>query len=110
MPPSPSAKARILLAEDVNVIALTLSRVLEKAGYEVAVARDGEECLRMALESIPDLILLDIMMPKLNGIEVLKAIRLDPSTRDIGVLICSAKDFKTERDAAAELGALDYLQ
>lgn len=110
MSDSPSVKARILLAEDVNVIALTLSRVLEKAGYQVEIARDGEECLRKALESRPELILLDIMMPKMNGVEVLKALRLDPRTRDIGVLICSAKDFKTERDVAAGLGALDYLQ
>ncbi len=104
-----SPKASILIAEDVNVIALVMTRALEKAGYKVDVARDGEECLRKALETAPDLVLLDIMMPKLNGIEVLKAVRADPRTRDLAVIMCSAKDFKTERDAAAQLGALDYF-
>jgi CheY-like chemotaxis protein/phosphoribosyl 1,2-cyclic phosphodiesterase len=102
-------RASILIAEDVNVIALILTRALEKAGYRVDVARDGEECLRKAQATVPDLVLLDIMMPKMNGIEVLKALRADPRTRDLAVVMCSAKDFKTERDAAAQLGALDYF-
>ena len=106
--PAP-VSARILIAEDVNVIALTMTHALEKAGYTVDVARDGEECLRKALEAAPDLILLDIMMPKMNGVEVLKALRADVRTRDVAVLMSSAKDFKTERDVAAQLGALDYL-
>ena len=106
---SDSPKASILIAEDVSVIALVMTRALEKAGYKVDVARDGEECLCKALETAPDLVLLDIMMPKLNGIEVLKALRANPCTRDIAVIMCSAKDFKTERDAAAQLGALDYF-
>lgn len=102
-------KARILIAEDVNIIALIMARALEKAGYKVDLAHDGEECLRKALEAVPDLILLDIMMPKMSGIEVLKALRADPRTRNVAVVMCTAKDFKTERDATAELGALDYF-
>jgi CheY-like chemotaxis protein/phosphoribosyl 1,2-cyclic phosphodiesterase len=109
MNPSSPTAPRILIAEDVNVIALTMTRALEKAGFTVDVARDGAECLRKAIETIPDLVVLDIMMPKMNGIEVLKALRTSPETHEISVLVSSAKDFKTERDVAARLGAVDYL-
>ncbi len=109
MNPPVFPKASILIAEDVNVIALIMTRALEKAGYKVDVARDGEECLRKALETAPDLVLLDIMMPKLNGIEVLKALRANPRTCDLAVVMCSAKDYKTERDATAQLGVIDYF-
>jgi CheY-like chemotaxis protein len=109
MPPPRPKQARILIAEDANIIALAMSYALEGAGFQVEVASDGEECLVKALETPPDLILLDIMMPRLNGIEALRLLRADERTRDVPVIICSAKDFKTERQAAAELGALDYL-
>lgn len=105
----PAARPRILIGEDVNVIALTMTHALEKAGFSVDIARDGEACLRKAIDTMPDLVVLDIMMPKLNGIEVLKALRTDPATHGMKVLVCSAKDFKTERDVAARLGAVDYL-
>ncbi|MCB1278077.1 response regulator [Prosthecobacter sp.] len=108
-PPVTSRKLRILLAEDVNVIAMSMAHALERAGYEVRVAHDGEECLRMALDDVPDLLLLDIMMPKLDGIEVLKQLRQDERTRNLAVVVCSAKDFKTERDVAAQLGAAGYF-
>jgi DNA-binding response OmpR family regulator len=104
-----SDKRRILLAEDVNVIALTMARALQKAGFEVEIARDGAECLRKAIEAPPDLVILDMMMPKMNGIEVLQGLRFARSTREIDVLVCSAKDFKAEREQAARLGAGDYL-
>ena len=104
-----SDKRRILLAEDVNVIALTMARALQKAGFEVDIARDGPECLRKAIEAPPDLVILDMMMPKMNGIEVLQGLRFARSTREVDVLVCSAKDFKAEREQAARLGAVDYL-
>lgn len=103
------AKGSILIGEDVNVIGLRMSQALQKAGYQVAVAADGEECLRQARENVPDLVMLDIMMPKMHGIDVLKAFRADPKTRDIGVMVCSAKNLRTERKEATALGALDYL-
>jgi DNA-binding response OmpR family regulator len=109
MNPDSSNKPRILLAEDVNVIALTMTRALQKAGFEVEIARDGAECLRKAIESVPDLVILDMMMPKMNGIEVLQGLRFAPSTRQVDVLVCSAKDFTAEREQAARLGAVDYL-
>jgi CheY-like chemotaxis protein len=109
MNPTTTDKPRVLLAEDVMVIAMTMTRALEKAGFEVQVARDGAECLRKALDSRPSLIVLDLMLPKMNGIEVLQALRNAPSTRDVNVLVCSAKDFPVERERAARLGAADYL-
>lgn len=105
----PAIKHRILIGEDVNVIALIMTRSLEKAGFQVDIARDGAECLHKAIDTLPDLVVLDIMMPKMTGIEVLKALRTDPVTHEIGVFMCSAKDFKADRDVAARLGAIDYL-
>lgn len=102
-------KPRILIAEDVNVIALTMTRALEKAGFAVEIARDGEECLSKAIASVPDLVVLDVMLPKMTGIEVLQALRSAKATEKVKVLMSSAKDFKTERDEAARLGAVDYL-
>jgi len=102
-------KGRILIGEDVGVVALKMRQALEKSGYQVEVAADGKACLEQALLTAPDLVMLDIMMPKLHGIDVLKALRADPRTRDIGVMVCSAKDFKTERDEAARLGVHEFL-
>ena len=104
-----SAKGRILIAEDVRVIAFKMAQALQKAGYEVDTAGDGEECLNKARQTLPDLVVLDIMMPKMHGIEVLKALRDEHRTARTGVIVCSAKDFKTEHDEAARLGVFDFL-
>ena len=104
-----SPKGRVLIGEDVRLIAFRMTKALEEAGYEVASAVDGEECLRKARANPPDLLVLDIMMPKLHGIEVHKALRADPATEKIGVIVCTAKDFKTERVECAMLGVHEYL-
>jgi len=104
-----SAKGRILIAEDVRVIAFKMAQALQGAGYEVDTASDGVECLDKARKTLPDLVVLDIMMPKMHGIEVLKALRDDHRTTRTGVIVCSAKDFKTEHDEAARLGVFDFL-
>ena len=100
---------RILVAEDVDVIFTMIDRVLKGEGYTVIHARDGEECLNLALDAPPDLIILDLMMPKIHGLDVLKALRADERTQDVGVIICSAKNFKTEVEQAKELGTFDFL-
>ena len=102
-------KARVLIAEDVKVLAMRLQRPLEQAGYAVEVVEDGDICVRRALENPPDLLLLDIMMPNKHGIQVLRELRADPRTKDLPVIVCSAKDFKTEREEAKRWGAVDYL-
>lgn len=108
-PPLPPPKVRILIGEDVAEIAFLMSQALEQAGYVVMVAADGEECLRLARETLPDLITLDSIMRKMHGFDVLRALRSDLETRDIGVIMCSGKDFKTDRDLSELLGAFDCL-
>jgi CheY-like chemotaxis protein len=106
--PTP-AKGRILIAEDVRVIAFKMVQALQAAGYAVETAADGEECLNKVRQTMPDLVVLDIMMPKMHGIEVLKALRDEHRTARTGVIVCTAKDFKTEHDEAARLGVFDFL-
>jgi len=98
-----------LIAEDVRVIAFKMAQSLQAAGYVVETVSDGEECLGQARKSLPDLVVLDIMMPKMHGIEVLKALRDEHRTSRIGVIVCSAKDFKTDQAEASRLGVFDFL-
>jgi len=100
---------RILVAEDNQVSARVITARLEAEGFEVVLARDGEQCLHIAQTVKPDLILLDLMMPKLSGLDVLKQLKANVETRNIEVVICSAKGFKTEVDQAMELGACGFL-
>lgn len=106
---STPAKHRILVAEDVRAISARMVHALEALGFEVAVARDGEECLAMVGESKPDLLVLDLMMPRLGGMAVLERLRADPATRDLGVIVCTAKDFGIEMKRATELGAAGFI-
>jgi CheY-like chemotaxis protein len=80
----------ILLADDEDDVALVASTRLEVSGFEVITAADGEEALALLRRRLPDLVLLDILMPKLDGFQVCTAIKTDPATRDIPVIIFSA--------------------
>ena len=102
-------KGRILIGEDVRDIAFQMSQALDAAGYEVECAHDGEECVRKARALRPDLVLLDIMMPKLHGVEVLRMLRESPETAAIGVIICTAKDFKADQEDCEALGVAGFL-
>ena len=104
-----SAPGRILIAEDVRVIAFKMAQVLQDAGYAVETVSDGEECLNRARATLPDLVVLDIMMPKMHGIEVLKALRGGHDTARLGVIVCTAKDFKTEHEETGRLGVFGFL-
>jgi CheY-like chemotaxis protein len=77
---------KILLVEDSKFMRLTTERALARAGYVVASAGDGEEALRTAREKLPDLILLDMLLPKMTGPDVLKALKKDPATAKIPVV------------------------
>ena len=100
---------RILLVEDEPNIARFVELELGHEGYEVVKAADGREGLTLAEEGGFDLVLLDIMLPGLNGLEVLRFLRRDPTTATVPVVIVSASDDKETISAALEAGANDYI-
>jgi DNA-binding response OmpR family regulator len=100
---------KILIAEDGKVIRKENERALTKAGYEVLGAEDGEAALRIAQEQMPDLILLDLLLPKITGTEVLQRLRANARTAGIPVVILSALSDKN-RDKLIAAGADDYLE
>ena len=109
MPTVPTLRRRILVADDVPGTIDVLTRALTRRGYDVAQARDGEEALRQVELFRPDLVILDIMMPKVHGIDVLKAVRADPATRDIGFIVCSARSFSVDLKQVHDLGVFDFF-
>ena len=99
----------ILLIEDNKIQKIANERILHKAGYTVLNARDGEEALRLAREAIPDIILLDMLLPKLGGREVMQALRRDPPTAKIPVLVLSGLPQANEVKLNGE-GAAGYFE
>jgi len=97
---------RILVVDDELPIVELLSYNLKRANYEVLIARDGEEALRVAREEQPDLVILDLMLPKLDGLEVCRALRRE---RDIAIIMLTARDAEVDRVVGLELGADDYV-
>jgi two-component system cell cycle response regulator DivK len=96
---------KILLIEDSKFQRIANQRALSKAGYDVIQAEDGEEGLRVARESIPDLILLDMMLPKISGLEVLRILKLEPLIKHIPVIVLTGlgqgNEAKLLQDGAA---------
>jgi CheY-like chemotaxis protein len=78
---------KILLADDSKFLRLTVERALSRAGYSVIVATDGEEAVKLARERKPDLMLLDMLLPKMAGPDVLKALKNDPATQQIPIIV-----------------------
>lgn len=101
--------SKIVLADDEKFIAIAYKDGLTRAGYDVTVAQDGEEALEKIQSEKPDLILLDLIMPKKNGFEVLKAVKADPELKDIPVVILSNLSQVTDETEARQLGALNFL-
>lgn len=102
---------KILLVEDEQLMYEMYQLILENEGFEVKIAKDGIEGLE-SLQSpgyLPDLILLDIMMPRLNGLEILKKIKLDPRTKEIPVIILTNLSGEKHEQTAFANGALKYL-
>jgi len=100
----------ILVADDEPHIVKLVEFTLAKRGFDVVTARDGEEAVRVAGECRPDLILLDVMMPVMNGFDALRALKRDPHTSRIPVVILSAKSQQTEVAEGIELGAVEYIR
>jgi DNA-binding response OmpR family regulator len=100
---------RILIADDNAQGVELLEAYLSGPDYELETAEDGEETLRKVREWQPDLILLDIMMPKISGFEVCKRIKANPATSDIVVLMITALDQESDISRAVEAGTTDFL-
>ena len=96
---------RVLLAEDEPHIVESLSFLLERAGFEVKVTADGQSALDAALAETPDVLVLDVMLPELDGYEVLRHLRADPRSADLPVLMLTAKGQREDRETALECGA-----
>jgi len=100
---------KILFIEDESSLQKALGDILRENNYEVISALDGEIGLRLAKSEKPDLILLDIILPKMNGIEVLKALKENPETKNISVVILTNLENMEDVNKAIELGAVAYL-
>ena len=100
---------RILIADDNQANAELLEAHLDGQGYETRIAPNGEDTLAAAREWNPDLVLLDVMMPKLSGFEVCQRLRADPATRPIGVLMVTALDQPADVEKAVDAGTDDFL-
>ncbi|MEI8093519.1 MAG: response regulator [Spirochaetales bacterium] len=100
---------KILIAEDVESLANLMRFLLEEEGFTVETVPDGEACLLVLGTFKPDLLLLDIMMPKVHGLEIIRIVKAFHQTRNIGVIVCTAKDYKTDRDRIEALGVSSFI-
>ena len=99
----------VLVADDEPNIVLSLKFLMSQAGFNVRVARNGEEALAAIEQDPPDLILLDVMMPKKDGYDVCQTIRGHPDWRDMKIVMLTAKGREVEREKGMALGADDYI-
>lgn len=99
----------VLLVDDEPNIILSLEFLIEQAGYEARVARDGEAALKAIEEHKPDLVLLDVMLPKRDGFDVCESIRANPAWNDIRIVMLTAKGRDSEREKGLALGADAYI-
>jgi CheY-like chemotaxis protein len=103
------AKSKVLLVEDSKFLRMANEHALSKAGYEVSTAADGEQALKVANDQMPDIILLDMMLPKISGPDVLKALKANPATADIPVIVLTSLSQKNEERLLHE-GAAAYFE
>lgn len=100
---------KILLVEDEKNIILAVKMCLKKEGYDVVVVEDGVSAIDKAFDEKPELILLDILIPKMNGFLVCEALRDEDETKEIPIVMLSAKAEEADIQRAMQLGANDYL-
>ncbi|MFQ5901353.1 MAG: response regulator transcription factor [Thermodesulfobacteriota bacterium] len=102
-----NAKRKILIVDDEVYIRELVATTLNVADYEILEAKDGEEALKIALEEIPDIILLDVMMPKIDGYEVCEKLKSNPKTESIIIIMLTAMGQEAEQEKGFEIG-VDY--
>ncbi|RCK30070.1 MULTISPECIES: response regulator transcription factor [Thalassospira] len=102
-------RPKVLIAEDEETIVESLSFLMEKEGYDVSVATDGQTAIKMIARDIPDMVLLDVMMPGCDGFEVVRAVRADPKTKPIPIMMLTAKTREVDRRKGLELGVDDFV-
>ena len=100
---------KILVVDDRPGVVELVRASLEGEDYQIIDASDGEKALSKIREEKPDLILLDIIMPKMDGFEVLKKLKQDPTTKETPVIMLTIKEQKLNREKGLELGAIDYI-
>ena len=100
---------RILIIEDDPSVLRATSYILEKEGYEVLSAQNGLEGLKMAKDSNPDLLLLDVMLPGIDGFEICHSLRGEPATADLPILMFSAKGQESDKATGLKVGADEYI-
>lgn len=100
---------KILIAEDSSTIRAIVEHKLSRNGFEVIEAKDGEEAWRKIRETKPDLILLDVIMPAMDGFQVLNKIKQEEDLRDIPIIFLTSKGMEADMVKGFELGAVDYI-
>jgi len=106
---SENAKKRILIVDDSKMAQLTSQMILRGRSYEVFFASDGREAVEKALATGPDLILMDLVMPKMDGLAALRAIRSIDSIRDVPIIVVSTRSEAEHLEKSYELGCNDYI-
>jgi twitching motility two-component system response regulator PilH len=101
---------RVLIVDDSKTIVVALSRMLQPSGFVIKEARDGESAIAMAHEFKPELIFLDIVMPGMNGFAALRALRRDPETQEIPVIMMSGNEHATEQFFGSRIPADDFMK
>ena len=104
-----SAKPTILIAEDDSDSREMMQLLLELKGYHVVTAGDGQQALQLARKNLPDLVLIDLELPKLDGLSVTKRLKLEPRSKNVRVIIISGHDPSKYRPEALAAGCVDYL-
>jgi len=101
--------ARILVVDDSPDVRLALATILEDAGHDVVEAEDGDQVFDLAIGESPDLVLLDVMMPRVNGFDALATLKADTRTSPIPVVMVTAKGRPEDMAMARSLGAVEYI-
>jgi len=99
----------VLLVDDEPNILLSLKFLMQKEGYEVLVAENGDEAISIARRNLPDLVILDVMLPSPNGYEVCQTLRAEPELNATHILMLTAKSNPAEREKGLAMGADDYI-